>query len=182
VKLGDSIAVNGICLTVVDFNNISFTAEVMAETLTKTNLGDLKPEVKVNLERALRLCDRVGGHLVSGHVDGVGIITRQTRHDIALVSEISYPEEIGKYLIPKGSIAIDGISLTVVNVTSTVFTVSLIPHTRGITSLGLKKVGDKVNLEADVIAKYLEQLVQPSEKTVDPRGIKLSFLSQHGFL
>jgi riboflavin synthase len=182
MKLGDSIAVNGICLTVVDFNNTSFTAEVMAETLTKTNLGDLKPEVKVNLERALRLRDRLGGHLVSGHVDGVGIITGQTRYDIALVSEISYPEGIGKYLIPKGSIAIDGISLTVVNVTSTAFTVSLIPHTRGITNLGLKKVGDKVNLEADVIAKYLEKLVQPSEKTVDPGGIKVSFLSQHGFL
>lgn len=184
VKLGDSIAVNGICLTVVDFNAGTFTAEVMAETLAKTNLGDLLPGTKVNLERALRLCDRLGGHLVSGHVDGTGMIIRQTRHDIAIVTEISYPKDIGKYLITKGSIAIDGISLTIIDVTSSAFTVSLIPHTRGITTLGLKKAGDKVNLEADVIAKYLEKLVTKKENNIDNNSgnIEISFLAEHGFI
>lgn len=184
VKLGDSIAVNGICLTVVDFNAGTFTAEVMAETLAKTNLGDLLPGTKVNLERALRLCDRLGGHLVSGHVDGTGMIIRQTRHDIAIVTEISYPKDIGKYLITKGSIAIDGISLTIIDLTSSAFTVSLIPHTRGITTLGLKKAGDKVNLEADVIAKYLEKLVTKKENNIDNNSgnIEISFLAEHGFI
>lgn len=184
VKLGDSIAVNGICLTVVDYNAGTFTAEVMAETLAKTNLGDLSHGTKVNLERALRLSDRLGGHLVSGHVDGAGMIIRQTRHDIAIVNEISYPQSMGKYLIPKGSIAIDGISLTIIDVTPAAFTVSLIPHTRGITTLGLKKAGDKVNLEADVIAKYLESLVQQKEtdKEQNTGDIKVSFLAEHGFI
>lgn len=158
VKLGDSIAVNGICLTVVDFDSSHFTAEVMAETLAKTNLGELKHGERVNLERALRLSDRLGGHLVSGHVDGVGVISAQTKDDIAIVTEITYPPEIGKYIAPKGSVAIDGISLTVVDINPRVFSVSLIPHTRGMTTLGIKKPGDRVNLEADVIARYLHRL------------------------
>lgn len=184
VKLGDSIAVNGICLTVTEFEKEKFTAEVMAETLAKTNLGDLLPGTKVNLERALRLSDRLGGHLVSGHVDGVGRIIRQTREDIAIITEISYPQELGKYLIVKGSVAIDGISLTVVSVTPAAFTVSLIPHTRGMTTLGLKKAGDKVNLEADVIAKYLEKLTEKKDdgQGTHSGGIGISFLAEHGFI
>lgn len=184
MKLGDSIAVNGVCLTVVSFSSAGFTAEVMAETLAKTNLGDLSPGMKVNLERALRLSDRLGGHLVSGHVDGVGVITGKTQQDIAVVTEITYPQSMGKYLIPKGSVAIDGISLTIVNVSAAAFTVSLIPHTRGLTTLGLKKPGDKVNLEADVVAKYLEKLFQRkfSENTIDSAGINAAFLAKHGFI
>jgi riboflavin synthase len=184
VKLGDSIAVNGICLTVVAFDSATFTAEAMAETLAKTNLGDLEPGEKVNLERALRLSDRLGGHLVSGHVDGVGTITRQSKHDIAIVTEINYPSPLGKYMVPKGSIAIDGISLTIVEVNTKAFTVSLIPHTRGITTLGFKKVGDKVNLEVDVIAKYLEKLTmkEKEEQNSQPGGISLSFLAEQGFI
>ncbi len=184
VKLGDSIAVNGVCLTVVAFDSATFTAEAMAETLAKTNLGDLKSGEKVNLERALRLNDRLGGHLVSGHVDGVGTITRQVKEDIAIVTEISYPSHLGKYLVPKGSVAIDGISLTIVQVNGHTFTVALIPHTRGITTLGFKKVGDRVNLEADVISKYLEKLIMKEKEEQSDRGggLSLSFLAEQGFI
>lgn len=171
-------------MTVVGFNAGTFTAEVMAETLAKTNLGDLLSGTKVNLERALRLSDRLGGHLVSGHVDGVGMIIHQIRQDIAIITEIAYPKDMRKYLIPKGSIAIDGISLTIIDVTPSAFTVSLIPHTRGITTLGLKKVGNKVNLEADMIAKYLEKLAMQKENDIDIKsgGIGVSFLAEHGFI
>lgn len=185
VKRGDSIAVNGICLTVTEFDAAVFMAEAMAETLAKTNLGELRPGEKVNLERALRLGDRLGGHLVSGHVDGVGVITRQTKHDIALVTEITYPPHLGRYLAPKGSIAIDGISLTVMEVNEKTFSISLIPHTRGITTLGTKKTGDKVNLEGDMIAKYLEKLMAEGSKgdhQVPSGGLSLDFLSNHGFV
>lgn len=182
VKLGDSIAVNGICLTVVGYDSVHFTAEAMAETLNKTNLSELTRGDQVNLERALRLSDRLGGHLVSGHVDGVGIITKQTKHDIAIVSEISYPTEMGKYIIAKGSIAIDGISLTVVDVSARTFSVSLIPHTRGLTTLGLKKIGHKVNLEADMIAKYLEKLNLEKKTAGETGRINPVFLAGHGFL
>lgn len=184
VKLGDSIAVNGICLTVVAFDAATFTAEVMAETLAKTNLGDLRTGEKVNLERALRLHDRLGGHLVSGHVDGVGTIIRQTGQDIALVTEIGYPAILGKYLAPKGSIAIDGISLTLVGVETASFTISLIPHSRGMTTLGFKKSGDKVNIEVDVIARYLEKLTrQGSGELAGNSGtFTPSFLAEHGFI
>lgn len=184
VKLGDSIAVNGICLTVVAFDSATFTAEVMAETLDKTSLGDVRPGEKVNLERALRLSDRLGGHLVSGHVDGVGTIIRQSKHDIAIVTEITYPSPLGKYMVPKGSVAIDGISLTIVEVNPRTFTVSLIPHTRGLTTLGFKKVGDKVNLEVDIIAKYLEKLTLQGKEAENsqPGGISISFLAEQGFI
>lgn len=185
LKKGDSIAVNGICLTVTEFDAAAFMAEAMAETLAKTNLGELRPGERVNLERALRLGDRLGGHLVSGHVDGVGLITRQTRNDIAIITEITYPPRLGRYLAPKGSIAIDGISLTVMEVNDGTFSISLIPHTRGITTLGKKKAGDKVNLEGDMIAKYLEKLMTEGSKenqAGSPGGLSLGFLSDHGFV
>lgn len=186
LKAGDSIAVNGICLTVTAFDSTSFTVDVMPETMQRTNLRELKTGSKVNLERALRLSDRLGGHLVSGHVDGVGTICSRMRQDIAVVLGISFPPELGKYLVPKGSIAIDGTSLTIVTVEARHFSVSLIPHTRGITTLGHKNIGDTVNLEVDLIARYLEKLVTGSGpvKPVAPSSgaLSLDFLSQKGFL
>lgn len=181
-RVGDSIAVNGVCLTALHFDSRRFTADVMAETLSKTNLGRLHSGDRVNLERALRLGDRLGGHLVSGHIDGVGTITRQERHDIATLISVRAPQEIMRYLIKKGSVAIDGASLTVVDLDTEHFRVSLIPHTAHATVLGLKRVGDTVNLEADVIGKYVEKLVCPKEEAGRESGINLSFLSEHGFL
>jgi len=186
VKLGDSIAVNGICLTVTSFDSSGFTVDVMLETLKKTTLGELKPGQEVNLERALRLSDRLGGHLVSGHIDGVGTVIKRTEQDIAVVMRINYPPQLGKYLVPKGSVAIDGTSLTVVDVQPDSFSVSLIPHTRGITTLGHKQTGDTVNLEMDVVAKYLEKIVltqrcENPEQTGATGGLNLAFLAENGF-
>ncbi|KJS88573.1 MAG: riboflavin synthase subunit alpha [Peptococcaceae bacterium BICA1-8] len=182
LKLGDSIAVNGVCLTVVDINKDDFQAQVMAETLKKTNLRELQIGNKVNLERALRMSDRLGGHLVSGHVDGVGRIIEKKRHDIAIVIRIEAPETVLYYLINKGSVAIDGISLTVVEVGSKDFTISLIPHTMSLTTLGLKNVGEMVNLEVDMLARYVESFV--NKKIVKDKGkdISVEFLAANGFL
>ncbi|TEB05722.1 Riboflavin synthase [Pelotomaculum schinkii] len=181
-QVGDSIAVNGVCLTAVRFETGRFTADVMAETLDKTNLGLLHSGDKVNLERALRLGDRLGGHLVSGHIDGVGTITRQERHDIATLVTVRAPKEIMRYMIKKGSVAIDGTSLTVVDLETEYFRVSLIPHTAHATVLGLKRVGDTVNLEADIIGKYVEKLVSPKEEAGRESRLNMSFLTEHGFL
>lgn len=185
VKLGDSIAVNGICLTVVYFSDRVFDVDVMAETLRKTNLEDLKPGSPVNLERALRVGDRLGGHIVSGHIDGVGTITRRLNEDIAVVTDVTAPPEVMKYIITKGSIAVDGISLTVVDCTDHTFRVSLIPHTAKLTTLGHKKVGDRVNLESDIIGKYVERIMgfKGSALPGNSRGaISLDFLADQGFL
>ncbi|KNZ70654.1 riboflavin synthase subunit alpha [Thermincola ferriacetica] len=185
VKLGDSIAVNGICLTVTEFNNRFFSVDVMAETLRRTNLLDLQPGNFVNLERALRVGDRLGGHIVSGHIDGVGTIIRQQREDIAIITEIEAPPEVMKYILTKGSVAVDGISLTVVNHTDRTFVVSLIPHTAKMTTLGYKKTGDKVNLESDIIGRYVERLLgchQQESPAVKKTGISLEFLAEQGFL
>jgi len=185
VKLGDSIAVNGICLTVVHFSDMFFDVDVMAETLRKTNLEDLSPGDRVNLERALRMGDRLGGHIVSGHIDGVGTISRQRKEDIAVVTEIKAPPEVMKYVIRKGSIAIDGISLTVVDCTDDAFQVSLIPHTAGLTTLGYKKAGDRVNLESDIIGKYVERLLgykASGDLQNTSGGITLNYLADKGFL
>jgi riboflavin synthase len=190
VKIGDSIAVNGVCLTVTGFQQDWFTADVMAETLNKTNLGRLRSGERVNLERALRLSDRLGGHIVSGHIDGVGTITSQRVVDIAVLTEIAAPPQILKYVIAKGSIAIDGISLTVVELTPSAFTVSLIPHTAKLTTLGFKKAGDWVNLEGDVLGKYVERLLRlaPGDNQQNPEGstgltgVNLDLLTRYGFL
>ncbi|MEW6696159.1 MAG: riboflavin synthase [Bacillota bacterium] len=183
VKIGDSIAVNGVCLTVTTFGEGAFTADVMAETLAKTNLRDLRPGSKVNLERALRLGDRLGGHLVSGHVDGVGTIAALEKYDIATLVTVQAPSQVMKYTIKKGSVAIDGTSLTVVDLDQDKFQVSLIPHTAHATVLGSKKVGETVNLEADMLGKYIERLLQGREEQT-PRNSKLNleFLSANGFL
>lgn len=159
LKIGDSVAVNGACLTVVRMDDSGFTADVMPETVRLTNIGSLQPGSRVNLERTLRLCDGLDGHIVSGHVEGLGTISEQRPEGIAVVVTIAAPPELLKYIIKKGSIAIDGISLTVTEVTDTGFSVSLIPHTAKETTLGLKKVGDSVNLETDILGKYVERML-----------------------
>jgi riboflavin synthase len=180
VKAGDSIAVNGVCLTVTGFSPSYFTAEVMAETLRRSTLGTLRPGDRVNLERALRLSDRLGGHMVSGHIDGVGMVKSVAKEDIAVVFTITAPEPVARYIIEKGSIAIDGISLTVVDFKGLDFRVSIIPHTASLTTLGFRKPGDQVNLEADVIAKYVERLAGKAGS--QGGGIDMKFLAENGFV
>jgi riboflavin synthase len=159
LKIGESIAVNGSCLTVVEVSNNDFTADVMPETVRLTVINTFKAGDRVNLERTLRLADGLDGHLVSGHIEGVGTISKIAAEGIAKVTTISTPTALLKYILPKGSIAIDGISLTVTDVTKTGFSVSLIPHTVSETTMGFKKVGDKVNLETDMIGKYVERML-----------------------
>jgi riboflavin synthase len=156
---GDSIAVNGCCLTVVTNQDGSFTADVMHETLAKTSLGAFEPGTRVNLERAVTPTTRLGGHIVQGHVDGTGTVVSRTPSEHWEVVEVSVPAQLERYLVAKGSITVDGISLTVVDVGADSFTVSLIPETLARTTLGFKQPGDVVNLEVDVIAKYVEKMV-----------------------
>ena len=181
LKTGDSVAVNGVCLTVVSFTKTDFSAEVMAETLRKSGLGELKAGDRVNLERALRLTDRLGGHMVSGHIDGVGVVESVVKEDIARVFKVRAPAEVLRYVIKKGSIAVDGISLTVSDLTDDSFSVSIIPHTAAMTTLGYRNPGDKVNLEPDMIVKYVERLLSGGESKA-PGGLSKSFLAEHGFL
>jgi riboflavin synthase len=164
--LGDSISVNGVCLTVATREGETFTADVMQQTLTLTSLGALAPGGQVNLERAVTPSTRLGGHIVQGHVDGTGTVVRRTPSEHWTVVEISLPQDLARYLVPQGSVTVDGISLTVVDAPSversrdhTSFTVSLIPETLARTTLGFRSPGDVVNLEVDVIAKYVERLV-----------------------
>lgn len=162
LNIGDSVAVNGVCLTAVALGGDCFTADVMPETVRHTNIGDLQCGDKVNLERTLRMCDRLDGHIVSGHTEGVGTITQVRSDGIANVFTIKTEERLLKYILPKGSIAVDGISLTVTQVTANDFSVSVIPHTARETTLGFKVQGAKVNLETDVIGKYVERLLSSS--------------------
>ncbi|MBH1936907.1 riboflavin synthase [Streptomyces sp. AV19] len=156
---GDSIAVNGVCLTVVTTADGEFTADVMAETLDRSSLGALVPGSRVNLERPMALGGRLGGHLVQGHVDGTGTITGRVPGEHWETVRISLPDGLARYVVDKGSITVDGISLTVVEAGDDWFTVSLIPTTLALTTLGIKKTGDPVNLEVDVLAKYTERLL-----------------------
>jgi riboflavin synthase len=181
VKIGDSIAVNGTCLTVVDFSREWFTADVMPETVDRTALAGLKAGDTVNLERTLRLGDRLGGHIVSGHIDGVGTIIAKEQNDNAVIVRVGAGPEVMRYVITKGSIAIDGTSLTVVDVGDTWFTVSLIPHTAAMTTVGLKATGEPVNLEADIIGKYVEKLLGLQQNSKATEKITYGFLEQHGF-
>lgn len=182
-KIGDSIAVNGVCLTVTSLNEGIFSADVMAETLSKTSLGDCKPGDYLNLERALQLGDRLGGHLVSGHIDGVGFIRASRKVDIAIITEISAPPELIPFILPKGSIAIDGISLTVVESGNDYFSVSLIPLTAKDTTLGYKNVGAKVNLETDMLGKYVHRFMQLSNNNQNKnKTLTVDFLAEHGFV
>jgi riboflavin synthase len=164
---GDSIAVNGVCLTVVDSGDGEFTADVMAETLDRSGLGALVPGSRVNLERPMALGGRLGGHLVQGHVDGTGTVLERTPGDRWEIVAISLPAHLARYVVEKGSITVDGVSLTVVEAADDRFTVSLIPTTLALTTLGLKRPGDPVNLEVDVLAKYVERLLTHG---TDPRG------------
>ena len=159
VHLGDSISVNGCCLTVVSTDGVLWTADVMEETLDKTSLRGSAPGDRVNLERAVTADKRLGGHLVQGHVDGVGTVLARTASEHWEVVEVAMPAELGRYLVDKGSITVDGVSLTVVEARPESFTVSLIPETLSRTTLGLKQPGDLVNLEVDVTAKYVERLL-----------------------
>ncbi|WP_414169768.1 riboflavin synthase [Streptoverticillium reticulum] len=164
-KHGDSIAVNGVCLTVVEHADGEFTADVMAETLNRSSLGALAPGSRVNLERPMALGGRLGGHLVQGHVDGTGTITERTPGEHWEIVKIALPDGLARYVVEKGSITVDGVSLTVVDAADDHFTVSLIPTTLDLTTLGIKKPGDPVNLEVDVLAKYVERLLGHSSRT-----------------
>ena len=160
VKIGDSISVNGACLTVVEFDRQSFAVDLAPETLRRTSLGEAGPGSAVNLERALAASDRMGGHIVQGHVDGTGSVTALTPEADCYIMEIEAPESLTPYVVEKGFIAVDGISLTVVQRTERRFTISVIPFTMQNTNLHEKLVGDWVNLEADILAKYVESLLQ----------------------
>jgi riboflavin synthase len=162
--LGDSISVDGCCLTVAQREQETFTADVMRETLDKTTLGGLGPGTRVNLERAVTPQTRLGGHIVQGHVDGTAVIVRREPSEHWELVEVSLPAALSRYVVAKGSIAVDGISLTVVAAAADRFTVSLIPETLARTTLGAKQQGDHVNLEVDVVAKYVERLLDPNLK------------------
>lgn len=187
VHLGDSIATNGVCLTVTSFTSHSFSADVMHETFNRSSLGSLHIGSPVNLERAMLAGGRFGGHIVSGHIDGVGTISSIKEDDNAVWYTVEAPSNILRYIIEKGSITLDGISLTVAKVTNSNFSVSIIPHTRAQTNLASKKVGDVLNLENDLVGKYVERLMlqpiaasqeQPEQKS---SGITKEFLSHYGF-
>lgn len=175
-KVGDSIATNGVCLTVTALGGSGFSADVMPETMNRTNLGNLKPGDRVNLERALCLNSRLGGHMVAGHIDGPGRIVGKTQDENAIWFTVSASSAILRYIVEKGSVAIDGVSLTVASVDETGFKVSVIPHTQEETTLTAKNGGDVVNLENDMIVKYVERLMKKEEK-----GLSLEFLQANGF-
>ena len=190
-KIGDSIAVNGVCLTVTSISGNKFTADIMAETIRRSSLGTLKHGSKVNLERAMAADGRFGGHIVSGHIDGTGVIRSLEREDNAVWVEIETPDKLLKYIVEKGSIAIDGISLTVAKLTDDSFSVSVIPHTGEETTLLAKKPGDIVNLENDIVGKYVERLMNFNTSQKSPfdnktatstkSNITMDFLTENGF-
>nr|WP_202519077.1 riboflavin synthase [Streptomyces sp. SID1034] len=159
---GDSIAVNGVCLTVVEFGDGEFTADVMDETLKRSSLGALQVGSRVNLERPMAVGGRLGGHIVQGHVDGTGTVLARTPSENWEIVKIALPGDLSRYVVEKGSITVDGVSLTVVEAAADYFTISLIPTTLALTTLGIKQPGDPVNLEVDVIAKYVERLLDAS--------------------
>lgn len=185
-KIGDSIAVNGVCLTVTSLGSGYYTADVMSETMSRSALGELVSGSKVNLERAMPANGRFGGHIVSGHIDGTGRIASITPDDNAVWYRIVAAPEILRYIVEKGSITIDGISLTVAKVSASDFQVSVIPHTRQVTALVSKKIGDPVNLECDIIGKYVEKLMLPANRKSEQdertqSRLTEAFLLEHGF-
>ena len=186
VALGDSIAVNGICLTVTRFDAAHFTADVMPETIRRTSLAELRRGSRVNLERALTLKSRLGGHIVSGHIDGAGTIAAMKEEGNAILLTVRASDSVLRYIVEKGSVALDGISLTVARVGAADFTVSLIPHTREITNLREKSVGSRLNIETDILGKYVEKLFPGgcalgSAAPKGKDGITMDFLRQQGF-
>lgn len=181
-RVGDSIAVSGVCLTVCSLDDARFAADAMPETLQRSTLGALRPGSPVNLERALRLSDRLGGHIVSGHIDGTGTIRSMTRDDNAVRISIAAQPAVLRYVVEKGSVALDGISLTVTAVDSAAFEVSVIPHTFDNTDLSKKRAGDMLNIECDIIGKYVEKLAAPVEAAgCEGAGITMAFLAENGF-
>ena len=186
-KIGDSIAVNGACLTVINIRAKQFDVDLSPETLTTSTFDQARRGDRVNLERALRLSDRLDGHLVSGHVDGIGLIKSKEKQGNAIMITVTVPESLTRYMIHKGSVAVDGVSLTINAFGTNSFTVSIIPHTADITTVGLKQKGDAVNIETDMIGKYVErftqgQAVQDGEQTAAPSGIDMQLLAKSGFL
>ncbi|MGN0681882.1 MAG: riboflavin synthase [Candidatus Fimisoma sp.] len=179
-KTGDSIAVNGICLTVTSLAGSTFTADIMHESLNRSSLSDLRRGSRVNLERAMAADGRFGGHIVSGHVDGTGIISAIREDDNAVWYTVRTSPAIMRYIVEKGSVTIDGVSLTVAAVTEDSFSVSVIPHTRQVTIMGDLRAGDKVNLENDIIGKYVEKFLKPEETSVKS-NITREFLTRCGF-
>lgn len=182
VKLGDSIAVNGVCLTVTQRSDKSFSADVSRETLSLTSLGHLQTGSSVNLEKAMRPTSRFGGHIVSGHVDGLGQVVKLERDARSLRIDIEAPAALARYIAHKGSITVDGISLTVNAVHGAMFSLNIIPHTAEITTIGQWRQGTKVNLEVDLVARYLERLLLGDRALESGAGLNLEFLAQHGFL
>jgi riboflavin synthase len=183
-KLGESVAVNGACLTVTTWRGNSFLADVSEETLTRSNLGKLKVGDQVNLERALRLSDRLGGHWVTGHIDGTGGIVQKEFQESFFLLKVSFPESLRAFIVEKGSIAVDGVSLTVNEVGDKMLGLTIIPHTGALTTLVEKKIGDEVNLETDLIGKYVYQFLSRwKEGDLLPKAkVNENFLREHGFL
>lgn len=181
IHLGDSIAVNGVCLTVTDFDGAGFSADVMHETLNRSSLAQVRAGTRVNLERAMAANGRFGGHIVAGHVDGTGVIERTRRDGNALWYDFSAAPEVLRYVVEKGSIAVDGVSLTVARVDARGFSISAIPHTLANTALQYKRVGERVNLETDIIGKYVEKLMRPAGAERTGSGITPELLLQNGF-
>jgi riboflavin synthase len=183
LKIGDSMSVNGTCLTVVSRSERDFSVEVSPETLSITTLGLLNPGTPVNLERAMRLNERIGGHLVAGHVDGVGVIRSRHQDANAIILAIEAPQHILRYCVVKGSVTVDGISLTINDLSETGFSVAIIPHTAKVTTLGLKQVNDPVNLESDLIGKYVERLLQERGQLPKPTiSIDKDYLQKRGLI
>lgn len=180
LSLGDSVAVNGVCLTVVAKGPHSFSADVSPETFSRTTLNALQPESPVNLERALRVGDRLGGHIVTGHVDAVGTVKKVTATQNAVLIEIEVPDAAGRYLIEKGSVAVDGISLTINSVAGNSFQLSIIPHTLEMTTLKQLRPGIRVNIETDIIGKYVERLM--NHKPEKQSTLSSELLAKHGFM
>ena len=182
LQLGESVAVNGVCLTVVSFGGGGFSADVSLETVDRTNLSELQGGGEVNLERALRLSDRLGGHLVTGHVDGIGVIRSRTRDGNAERFVISMPEGFHRHFVAKGSVAIDGVSLTVNSLSQDEFSLAIIPHSLAKTTLKNKQVGARVNIETDIIGKYVERLLGGGSGAIKGGSMDFEFLAKHGFM
>jgi riboflavin synthase len=186
-KIGDSIAVNGACLTAVGLDKHGFTVDMAPETVERTTFSQMTPGSRVNIERALKFSDRIDGHLVSGHIDGTGVISSMTRQSNALILQIEVSQKLGLDMIEKGSVAIEGISLTINKCSDTNFEVSIIPHTAKITTIGLKQVGDRVNIETDMIGKYVKKSLMGRISANDAffrgkKDISMELLAKNGFL
>ncbi len=181
-KIGDSISVSGACLTVVAMNESGFKVDISPETLERTAFGKAKIGDRVNLERALRLSDRLDGHLVSGHIDGMGMMRDRKITGNAIIITIGVPETLSHHMIEKGSVAVDGISLTINTCGRESFDVSIIPHTAKLTTIGFKTIGDRVNIETDMIGKYVERFVMQRSEAGESSAINMAFLAKNGFL